>query len=324
MHKIFKYILKSLRKVHEKLWNKTPQLKISEQNPNTASQLIFDTLISNEPCMIARFGAFELNTVVNYLGVKSDKKNALNYIRGNEPDWWWTQSLIQYMHTNAGFFPPTVDKIEEFCKLMINDIPEVDILGSWLSNEKFVKTILQSEEVHIRLLEPFWAKTPWTKALAGKKVLVVHPFNKTIEEQYKKRKVLFKNEILPEFELITIPAVQSIGNNNDFTDWFEALDYMKNKIDKVDYDICLIGAGAYGFPLAAHVKRSGKKAVHLGGSLQLLFGIRGKRWEDPNYGVKKWDIPTGSYSSLINENWVRPGENEKPKNANAVEGACYW
>lgn len=60
------------------------------------------------------------------------------------------------------------------------------------------------------------------------------------------------------------------------------------------------------------------------GSLQLLFGIRGKRWEDPNYGVQEWGIAPGSYSKLSNEHWVRPGENEKPKNANAVEGACYW
>ena len=58
---------------------------------------------------------------------------------------------------------------------------------------------------------------------------------------------------------------------------------MKAQIDKEDFDICLIGAGAYGFPLAAYVKRKGKKAVHLGGALQLLFGIKGSRWEDPNH-----------------------------------------
>ena len=27
-----------------------------------------------------------------------------------------------------------------------------------------------------------------------------------------------------------------------------------------------LGCGAYGFPLAAHVKRMGKKAIHMGGS----------------------------------------------------------
>ncbi|MDV7140199.1 hypothetical protein R3X28_15005 [Maribacter sp. TH_r10] len=296
-----------------------------EQDPDNASQLIYDTLVSKKSCMIARFGGFELSTVVNYLGVNNDKKNILEYIKGGQPDWWWNKSLIGFMHTNAGFFPQTIAKIEQFSELMLQDILLVDILGSWLAEERFVDNRLTAKKVHLRLLEPFWSDTPWTKALENKKVLVVHPFHKTIEAQYKNRKLLFDKEVLPEFELYTIPAVQSIGNmDNRFSDWFEALDHMKNGIDKVDYDICLIGAGAYGFPLAAHVKRSGKKAVHLGGSLQLLFGIKGNRWEDPNYGVEEWGIPVGSYVKLMNEHWVRPRDNEKPKNANVVEGACYW
>ena len=139
---------------------------------------------------------------------------------------------------------------------------------------------------------------------------------------------IFKNaNILPDFhEIILIKSIQSSGNgdSNKFKNWFEALEYMKAEIDKVDYDICLIGAGAYGFPLAAHVKRTGKKAVHLGGALQLLFGIKGKRWEDPNYGVKAWGIAKGSYTNLMNEHWVRPDNNERPKNPEIVEGACYW
>jgi hypothetical protein len=93
---------------------------------------------------------------------------------------------------------------------------------------------------------------------------------------------------------------------------------MKAQIDSHDYDVCLIGAGAYGFPLAAHVKRMGKKGFHMGGSLQLLFGIIGKRWESAEYN------DTYNYSRLINEHWVRPGDSEKPDGAQKVEGACYW
>ena len=88
--------------------------------------------------------------------------------------------------------------------------------------------------------------------------------------------------------------------------------------------MCLIGCGAYGFPLAAHVKRTGRQAIHLGGALQLLFGIRGKRWENPTYGVKEWGLAYGCYRELMNDYWVRPGENFKPANAEHVEGACYW
>jgi hypothetical protein len=169
------------------------------------------------------------------------------------------------------------------------------------------------------LLNPYFSKIPWTKALKGKKVLVVHPFANTIERQYQKRQLLFKDDLLPQFQLSTVKAVQSIaGIQTEFADWFEALDYMKSEIDKHDYDICLIGCGAYGFPLAAHVKRRGKKSVHLGGSLQLLFGIRGKRWENENYNNQY------NYARLMNEHWVKPSDEETPQSAVKVEGACYW
>jgi len=93
------------------------------------------------------------------------------------------------------------------------------------------------------------------------------------------------------------------------------LESMKQKIENIDFDICIIGCGAYGFPLAAHVKRMGKKAFHLAGVTQLLFGIKGRRWEESEV----WP-----YMNLFNENWVRPSDNEKPNNAQKVEGGCYW
>lgn len=75
-----------------------------------------------------------------------------------------------------------------------------------------------------------------------------------------KKKISFSNsDVLPDFELITLKAIQSLGGTKQFTDWFEALNWMQQKMDKIDYDICLIGCGAYGFPLAAHAKRMGKK-----------------------------------------------------------------
>ena len=77
--------------------------------------------------------------------------------------------------------------------------------------------------------------------------------------------------------------------------------------------MAIIGAGAYGLPLAAHVKRLGKKAVHLGGATQILFGIRGKRWDEMPF-----------FQKLYNEHWVRPLPSEVPKDYQRVEGGCYW
>lgn len=70
--------------------------------------------------------------------------------------------------------------------------------------------------------------------------------------------------------------------------------------DKKDFEIAILGCGAYGFPLAAYIKSIGKKAVHVGGTAQLIYGIKGKRWEKRDF---------------INDAWVSP----RPE-----ESGCYW
>ena len=163
----------------------------------------------------------------------------------------------------------------------------------------------------------FWLlETPFTLSLKNKKVLVIHPFAKTIQDQYKKRELLFENpNVLPEFELKTLKAVQTIAGERDerFNDWFEALDYMCDEALKVDFEVAIIGCGAYGFPLAAKLKQAGKIAIHMGGVTQMLFGIKGGRW----------DIYPEA-SKLYNKHWVRPSAQEVPKNAKIVEDSCYW
>jgi hypothetical protein len=122
---------------------------------------------------------------------------------------------------------------------------------------------------------------------------------------------------LPEFELKTLKAVQTIAGEKDerFSTWFEALEYMFEETMKIDFDIAIIGCGAYGMPLAAKLKKTGKQAIHLGGETQLLFGIKGKWWEE-NYPSK--------IASCFNEYWGYPADSEKPKNAGTVEMGCYW
>lgn len=321
-------LLKNISKINKKIFH-TGEVPLFPriQNPDKVSDIIISALNSEKPSMIARYGATELMCIINYLGVKKGKPNLFRYMIGMEEDWWWRDTSLKQIEEWSGFFPADIPNVEAFCELMLHDSQYVDILVSWLKEEYKLKNYIHASYfVQGLFLDPFWSKIPWTKALENKKILVVHPFAESIETQYnQKREHLFVNpDILPLFQLKTIKAVQSLGGvDNGFKNWFEALNYMKNEIDKCDYDICLIGCGAYGFPLAAHVKRMGKKAVHMGGSLQLLFGIIGKRWEDPNYGSIELS-KKGCYPQLINEYWIRPNIKERPKNSQQVESACYW
>lgn len=328
MNVIIKGAIVALRKIYSKLFPaKTEVYDRGITDPDKASELIYNLLASGKPCMIARYGAFELASVVNYLGVRNPHHSLLKYITGKEPQWWWNKRLMGFMQTNAGFFPATEENLMKFGEMMVEDSKQVDILGSWLPDEETMIAGFKLDLTKVTLLslEPYWSKNPWSRILEGKKVLVVHPFASLIERQYEeKREALFDDkQVLPKFELKTIKAVQSIGGDCQFENWFEALDSMKAQMDATDYDIVLLGCGAYGFPLAAHAKRMGKQAVHLGGALQLLFGIRGKRWDNPDYGIQEFG-KQNTYKTLFNSSWVYPSPGFAPQNAAQVEGGCYW
>lgn len=277
---------------------------------------IRELLSSSSPCMIARFGSVELQSVVDYL-YPAVWKNIFPFIYGKIPSWGYAPSTIRTMYINAGFFTPTQSMLNRFGKLMIDCMKEVDILGSWRLEEEVVTPYMPNvKRVPLPDLEPYYFEEPWTTALEGKKVLVIHPFEDSIRAQHLRYDKLFENKKLtPKYELLTIKAVQSIAGNKpkQFNDWFEALDWMKREIDKLNFDIAIIGCGAYGFPLAAYVKQIGKKAIHLGGAVQYLFGIRSNSaFNDPLVRV------------LLNEYWVAPSKNETPKGIDKVENSRYW
>ena len=158
----------------------------------------------------------------------------------------------------------------------------------------------------------------WTKALEGKKVLVVSAFNELIEKQYKNYKYLHKNpNLLPEFKLVTVKSVWWFDQNKDsrFKDWFEALEYLYCQCMQKDFEIALISCGPFSAPLTERLKGENKQAIQMGGALQLLFGIKGKRWDH---------VCEGKY---YNEYWVRPDQKSQianPESLDGIIGGPYW
>lgn len=269
--------------------------------------IIAEWILSGKSFMVARFGSVELRCTAE--GELHEKKKENTF----------SQKTWKSMGNNAGLFPVTETNLVRFASCMKECCTQVDLLGVWfMPMEDYMLCNYMKETSITRLgaLEPYHFSNPWTRALQGKKVLVIHPFAETIQRQYERRESIWKTkEVLPQFELQIIKAVQSAAGEQDerFEDWFEALEYMKSEISKREFDIAIIGCGAYGFPLAAYIKELGKQAIHLGGATQILFGIKGKRWEN--------DLRVSQY---FNEFWVRPSEEETPKNRNSVEGGCYW
>lgn len=277
------------------------------------NEYIANLINSGKPFFVARFGNTELSIVTSVLRNRIIGRTPENDARLEE---WFYRSI-----EGAGFFPSDISLADKFTDVMLEACGQVDLLGMWhLQMEDFVieEYMKSTQLTYLLRLEPWLAENPWSRALEGKKVLIIHPFKDTIEAQYLKRDLLFPNrDVLPEFELKVLKAVQTSAGAEDsrFQDWFQALEYMYEEAMKIDFDIAIIGCGAYGMPLGAKLKKAGKQAIHLGGATQLLFGIKGRRWEE-NYPSK--------IATCFNDAWVYPADSERPTNAANVENACYW
>lgn len=262
----------------------------------------------SSPGLAARIGGMELDCLMFYL------RHRRRGLKRSYPE-----AIRHSMRNNTGFFPVRDDALDAFCLVFLDAIAQVDLMGVWfnIGEDRIVREYCPGAElVPLRSIEPYYLDDPWSRELQSRKVLVIHPFTETIREQYETRRAdLFDDPgVLPPFELHLVKAVQSAaGEKPPFGSWFAALDSMKMAMDVVDYEVCIIGAGAYGLPLGAHAKRRGKLAIHMGGAVQILFGIKGRRWDEHEI-----------ISRLYKDSWVRPRPTEVPRDALAVEDGCYW
>lgn len=289
--------------------------------PEEANAYIADKLKSNKPFMVARFGSVELEAVKQFR--KANQASMFtrfirNLLSGYVSFSAWPEEVLAPLENNAGFFPADPEHAKRFSALMIDSMSSVDLLGSWVAGEGYFENEFSSAAIcPLAALEPYYHQAPWSQYLKGKKVVVIHPFSASITKQFHHhREALFVNPlVLPEFSLTTITAVQSIAGNRppEHHTWFDALEAMKTEALATDGEVFILGCGAYGFPLAFALKNAGKQVIHLGGSTQILFGIKGKRWNDN-------PIISGFY----NERWTVPSEEERPKGIEKVENACYW
>lgn len=288
-------------------YNGVPILPAEDGNIYIYS-LIEKCLKDNRGCFIGRYGSNELDAMVKFEHYNGGTIKA------------YQTNVMDRLYLNAGFFPKDAKLMSRYVDEMKEASSVVDVVGVWFNPfEDYIIKQYAPQAVCCKLtaLEPYFYENPWSRVLQDKKVLVIHPFSQSIIKQYNSvRENLFANElVLPKFDLITQKAVQTIAGQSDvrFSTWFDALEYMEKTALESEFDVAIVGCGAYGFPLAARLKKAGKVVIHLGGATQMLFGVKGSRWEKIE-----------SFKDIINSHWIYPIENERPSGAEKIEGGCYW
>jgi hypothetical protein len=276
---------------------------------------------SPAPCAIGKIGTTEL------LGLEFFER----WIRPPWPksaSWHRPASRLYYC---SGLFPVRKDVFFRWAEEYRSALHSLDVVAQWQPGNIY-EGVLEKKIINRECPQAFRAgrslihfflgnhRSGWLDDLARLRWLVIHPFEKTIQAQ------LPHLTEVGVFSLSADPAVRQRARDTRILrcpqfaymepprhrDWLHALEDMKREMERQaeDFDIALVGAGAWSLPLTAHAKKIGKKGMHLGGALQLLFGIKGGRFDD-------WSI-------LYNDRWIRPLAEERPPNHRLMEQGAYW
>lgn len=230
-----------------------------------------------------------------------------------------------FVRTAAAYSGITVldqDEYDFVFHTYLKGIMDADVLGYGMFARDALSLALLSHRMgqpvtHFQHLDP--AKSlekdlrPWSLELEGKRVLVVHPFEKSIYHQFERRhNVRGVAEWLPNLELEVLKPPTELGAGNSRTRWLENYQKVSSELRSRTFDVAIIGAGAYGLPLAAEVKKLGKVGIHLGGTTQLLFGVSGSRWDGK-----------APFSLYQDASWIRPLESDLFAGVGGIEGGSY-
>lgn len=320
--------LRRLRRLFGLVCHKEPNISMCaieyDESWHNIDGDVFQTFLQNkihssEPFLLTRFGCGVIGSAIDAHN-RYNLKNVCRYLLHQTDALDLQLGTISNISIGDGFYPTTHNAVMDYGSMILNILPDIDVLATIIVQERLFADILE-DKVRCTFpdLEPYRFDNPWTAALRGKKVLVIHPFVNSIRYQYENNRMkLFANpECLPEFDLKLIRAVQDKKISSDpydqYENWFDALDFLKGEIDKVDFDVAILGCGAFGMPLAHYIKMKGKQAIHLGGATQYLFGIRSSRGES---------MP--DLAKFFNEYWIRPLTEDKPSGYKTIENGCYW
>ena len=134
----------------------------SELSKDETNIKIGEMILHEKPFLVGRFGWTELDTLIRF-----ERYSKMNYIE-NIFEWsrlniypFSKKCLLHEIHTKAGFYPVNKVTLKRFQEIMINTIPEVDILGSWLNGENnYIQFMENVEFCKLEFLEPYFWQVP--------------------------------------------------------------------------------------------------------------------------------------------------------------------
>lgn len=261
---------------------------------------------------------------ITYEFLMGDKPFSIGRIGNVEGSSLTNNGANRQLWSNAGFYG-NMKQFEQWKKIYIESIKDCDVLAYVYTCNSFF-TAVGDTLTSLKIYKPmipyfefpeFYLKFMEVLSKQNKKIGIISSFYKDILEQSKKINLIYPNfKINPDMFVI----IESYNTCNDnvsegHKNWeFTLNDLGKRVLEHRDVNHWFISCGCYGLPLQSILKKNGKNSIYVGGLLQILFGIMGKRWDTRPEVIKNVNIhwKTSQYLDI-----------KTLSNLQNVESGCY-
>lgn len=296
-------------------------------------QSFTNIMLQDKPLFFARIGGSDYDVVRDFYLNKSLFSNPF----------WLNQSLDQVRSLNGYFdFRKSSYSFMKYLKTLSNSYFDCDAasfchinlieeIKTGVSNKFVVDAMTNKSLFHYSFFE---SVEPFLKSFKiwgeGKKILIISPFSKSLLYQKNNLSKIHKNYQFPSFELLVYNSPITYNNFEDNIDtlnitsknWNEACIKMSEDLNKIDFDIAFLSCGSYSMYLGSFIKNKlRKKAIYLGGILNVYFGIYGGRYDIPffnNFLNLEFQIEAFENKDILS---INGGRDFKSESLNAYFGS---
>ncbi|HXG51589.1 MAG TPA: hypothetical protein VNN77_09325 [candidate division Zixibacteria bacterium] len=253
------------------------------------------------------------------------------------------KDLLFHALKQSGVFPEDIGFYREFNRFYIPHVKNLDCIGicftAW-EPELFRYYGIRSKPIGYPCQQPFLTVghlpmffkradiaesegegNGYLEYFRNKRILLVCPFAKFLKERACKEtyEAIWSKTGRKWFEPKSVEAVElpygfEIETQKKYGTAIDLFHAVVGEIDARDFDIALIGAAGLAIPIASHIKQTGRIGIDLGGILQVVFGVYGKRYLERETWKRMY----------FNDQWARVPDGYRPSRMDVCDGGAYW
>jgi hypothetical protein len=239
--------------------------------------------------------------------------------------------LVYYSLKQAAIFPPDPLFYLKFNEFYAEHLRNLDCLGIFPELLERSRTVIDHYQLEMPLVSyldqepdrssPSQEENCYLPYFQGKKLLLVCSFAALLKERANQQTFegVWAKTRKRWFDPLSVDALEfpfgyTAETHRHYDSSLQIFEEIAAEMSRRDFDVALIAAAGLGIPIASYAKRLGKMGIHLGGHLQVLFGILGQRWRSREDWRERY----------FNDWWVDMPARYRPPEKDIADNGAYW